>query len=534
MNNLGTLLKYDLINSYQLNSILNREDKKKFYKTLAFIILMIIAIGSFGVTVFMYFNFMVDPLKSMNMLDIIVAQGFIMSVFIIFGTSIYKAPGLIFGIKDYDMLISLPIKPWIILSVKLINLILVNYAFMAISLIPALVAYFINTKVTFIMILNAVIMYLFIPLIPIAIASIFGFIFTYISSKVRRKNIFSIISAFIVVPGILLLSSNMESIISYITKNATNVNELLNKIYPPVKYYIDGIVNMNFAGVLKFSAISVGIFILFVILLNKVFVKINSNLLESYKKNNFKMKELKEYGVVRTLFNKEVIRYISKPIVILNTSIGMFLYLIMAIGILFVGDGFIGMIFEINTTKELIPLVLIVTTSLFVALSNTTSSSISLEGENFWILKSLPIETIDIFKSKIYLNLAIIIVPILIGTPILILALNLTIMESIWLFVIPILVSFYISQMGLIVNLIFPMMIWTSEVVVVKRSISVIIAILIGGLSIATPSFIYYWFSISNVNIYLAIILIILLVVNVILYRVLRGFGTNRLEKIKI
>ncbi|MGG7076799.1 hypothetical protein [Clostridium sardiniense] len=534
MNNLGILLKYDLINSYELNSILNREDKKKFYKTLAFIILIIIGIGAFGSTVFMYFDFMVEPLKSMNMLDIIVAQGFIMSVFIILGTSIYKAPGLIFGIKDYDTLISLPIKPWIILSVKLINLILVNYVFMAISLIPALVVYFINTKVTFIMILNAFIMYLFIPLIPIAIASIFGFIFTYISSKVKHKNIFSIIAVFIIIPAILFISSNTESIISYITKNATSVNEILNRVYPPVKYYLDGIANMNFAGVLKFSAISIGIFILFIILLNKVFVKINSNLLESYKKNNFKMKELKEYGVVRTLFNKEVIRYISKPIVVLNTSIGMVLYLIMAIGVVFIGDSFIGMLFEIDTTKELVPLILIASTSLFVALSNTTSSSISLEGDNFWILKSLPIETIDIFKSKIYLNLAITIVPILIGIPILIFALDLTIIESIWLFVIPILVSFYISQMGLIINLVFPMMRWTSEVVVVKRSASAGIALLIGGLSIAIPSFIYYWFSISNTNIYLTIISIVLLIVNIILYKLLRSFGTSRLEKIKI
>lgn len=532
MSNLGILLKYDLINSYELNSILNREDKKKFYKTLAFIILMIVGVGAFGATVFMYFNFMVDPLKSMNMLNIIVAQGFIISVFIILGTSIYKAPGLIFGIKDYDTLISLPIKPWMILSVKLINLILVNYVFMAISLIPALIVYFINTKVTFIMILNAFIMYLFIPLIPIAIASIFGFIFTYISSKVKHKNIFSIIAVFIIIPAILFISSNTESIISYITKNATSVNEILNRIYPPVNYYLDGIVNISFGGVLKFSGISIGIFILFIIVLNKVFVKINSNLLESYKKNNFKMKELKEHGVVRTLFNKEVIRYISKPIVVLNTSIGMVLYLIMAIGVVFVGDSFIGMLFEIDTTKELIPLILIASTSLFVALSNTTSSSISLEGNNFWILKSLPIDPMDIFKSKILLNIAITIIPILIGASMLIIKLNLSIMEGMWLLFIPILVSFYISQMGLIINLIFPMMIWTSEVVVVKRSASVVIALLIGGLSIAIPSFVYYWFNISNVNIYLAIISSILIIFNIALYKSLKGFGKSRLEKI--
>ncbi|MDY6012697.1 MAG: hypothetical protein SPJ33_07205, partial [Clostridium sp.] len=281
MNDLITLLKYDLISSYNLNSILDRRDKKKLLKTLAFLVLLIIAILGFEISMFSYFNLMVEPLKNINMLHIIIAQGFIMSVFIIIWTSIYKAPGLLFGMKDYEFLISLPIKPWVILSSKIINLILVNYLFLAIFLIPSLIVYFINTKITFIMIINAFVMYLFIPLIPIIIASFIGFVFTYISAKVRYKNIVYIIEGIILLPIIILISSNMQFISEYIFKNAKNISDILNKIYPPLRYYINGIVYGSFSGALIFILISIATFTVFIILLNRVFVKINSKLLEN-------------------------------------------------------------------------------------------------------------------------------------------------------------------------------------------------------------------------------------------------------------
>jgi len=333
---------------------------------------------------------MVEPLKSINMLHIIIAQGFIMSIFIIIWTSIYKAPGLLFGMKDYEFLISLPIKPWVILSSKIINLILVNYLFVAIFLIPSLIVYFINTKITFIMIMNAFIMYLFIPLIPIIIASFIGFVFTYISAKVRYKNIVYIIEGIILLPIILLISSNMQFISEYIFKNAKNISDILNKIYPPLRYYINGIAYESFSGVLIFSLISISIFIIFVFLLNKIFININSKLLENYKKNSFKMKQSKEYSTLRTLFNKEFIRYVSKPVVVLNTSIGMILYLLSAVGVLFIGDNFVNILFDIDVTKEFIPLLLIVQTSFFVALSNTTSSLLKYFFLQQLLLKSIP------------------------------------------------------------------------------------------------------------------------------------------------
>lgn len=532
MNDLITLLKYDLINSYNINSILNRKNKKEKYKILSFLILMIFAGISFEISMFSYFNLMVEPLKSIDMLYIIAIQGFMISIFIILGTSIYKSPGLLFGMKDFEFLISLPIKPWVILSIKIINLILIDYLFLAISLIPALIVYFINTEVTFIMIINAIIMYIFIPFIPIVIASLIGFVFTYILSKVRYKNILYIVEGIILIPFIFFVSSNIEFILNYIFKNAESINDILFRIYPPLKYYINGIVYGSFSGALIFILISISTFTVFIILLNRVFVKINSKLLENYKKNSFKMKKVKEYNILRTLLNKEFIRYISKPVVVLNTSIGMVLYLLSVIGILFIGDEFINIIFDANVTKEFIPLLLIVQTSLFVALSNTTSSSISLEGSQFLILKSLPIDFMYVFKEKMLLNNIITIIPILIGSLIFTVKLNLSVIQGLWLLIIPTLISLFMAKIGLIINLIFPKMVWISEVIVVKRSISVMLTLLIGILTVLVPSGIYYLIDIKNTDVYLLVVSIIFILFNLIAYKILNGFGREKIKNI--
>lgn len=532
MNDLITLLKYDLVNSYNINSILIRKDKKEKYKALSFLLLMIVAVISFEISIFSYFNLMVEPLKSINMLYIIAMQGFIISIFITFVTSIYKAPGLLFGMKDFEFLISMPIKPYIILSARIINLILVNYLFLAVSLVPGLIVYFINTKLTFIMIINSIIMYIFIPFIPIITASLIGFIFTYILGKFRYKNIAYIVECVILIPLVFLISSNIEFLSNYMLNNTESLNDILFRIYPPLKYYINGIVYGKVSGVLNFILISLITFMVFVILLNKRFIKINSRLLEEYKKNDFKIKKVKEYSILRTLLNKEFIRYVSKPVVILNTSIGMALYIFSLIGTLFIGDEFINRIFDINVSKEFLPLLLIVQTSILVALTNTTSSSISLEGSQFSILKSLPIDFMDVFKAKMLLNNIITIIPITIGSVIFTIKLNLSVMQGFWLLIIPVLISLFMAKVGLIMNLIFPKMIWSSEVIAVKRSISVMLTLAIGILTVLISAFIYMLISKININIYLLFLSIIFILLNLILYKILKRFGIEKVKNI--
>lgn len=88
------------------------------------------------------------------------------------------------------------------------------------------------------------------------------------------------------------------------------------------------------------------------------------------------------------------------------------------------------------------------------------------------------------------------------------------------------------AKIGLIINLIFPNMIWISEVIVVKRSISVMLTLLIGILTVLVPSGIYYLIDIKNTDVYLLVVSIIFILFNLIAYKILNGFGREKIKNI--
>ena len=100
----------------------------------------------------------------------------------------------------------------------------------------------------------------------------------------------------------------------------------------------------------------------------------------------------------------------------------------------------------------------------------TTAASISLEGKNFWLLQSLPVKMKQIASAKIMLNLTFAVPSSLIASTCISIALESTIIETIFNFIIPITLVVFGSVVGLYMNILNPMMEWDSDIVPVKQS----------------------------------------------------------------
>lgn len=96
----------------------------------------------FLVMAILYFELMAKGLNQFGLLDMLLVMGFIISSAIILFTSIYKAQGILFSFKDYDLLMSLPIKKSDILISKMVELLAVNYFFSLFVLLPSGMIYF--------------------------------------------------------------------------------------------------------------------------------------------------------------------------------------------------------------------------------------------------------------------------------------------------------------------------------------------------------------------------------------------------------
>ena len=115
----------------------------------------------------------------------------------------------------------------------------------------------------------------------------------------------------------------------------------------------------------------------------------------------------------------------------------------------------------------------------------TTATSISMEGKNWWILKSLPLSPKSVLNAKILMNLLLMLPFYLISEVLLIPALKPeTFFDGFFLCLIPAVIILFSCVYGITVNLHFPVMEWESEVRIVKQSASSMLGGM-GGLILA-------------------------------------------------
>ena len=125
--------------------------------------------------------------------------------------------------------------------------------------------------------------------------------------------------------------------------------------------------------------------------------------------------------------------------------------------------------------------------SCLLCMTSITACSISMEGNTFWQIQTLPVTAKEFYDSKILANLSVgapfyFVAVILMG-----LAVKPTGLKLVWLVVIPVCYMLFSCVAGITVNLAFPVLKWENEVRVVKQSASMLVTMLIGMLSSILP-----------------------------------------------
>lgn len=262
---------------------------------------------------------------------------------------------------------------------------------------------------------------------------------------------------------------------------------------------------------------------LFIKIFIKLFEKINELLSEGDSGLNKNRIVIEKNSVLKSLIKKELSMYFSIPIYVINTIIGPAIILLGSLATIFLEKEEILRVLEINASEEFTLILVIGFLIGTISLSCTTNSSISLEGKNLWILKSLPIRVMDVFKGKIILNLILVLPVTLIASIIFKFTLGYSYLELLYVVVLTGIYATIISIIGIIANLFFPRLNWTSATQVVKQSFSVILVMLASLVIVGIPVITVIKFNVINImkintialisTIYLLLVLISSLIV---------------------
>ena len=404
---------------------------------------------------------------------------------------VYKTGALLFNCKDDQLLLSLPIKRSTVLFVRIFKFYVFEVIFNSIWLLPIMIAYIRWAEtIDWTYYLVSIIMLFLLPVIPIVLSCIVGAITSSLSSRFKYKNAAQIIISMAVCLGVIYLSMNLEGLYKYIITHSTSINDLITKIYYPAGVYADLIIKFDIVKLLIFIGVNLIIFTLGVLLLSKVYFKINSRLKKVTTSRKVKIDNLviKKNSSMISLIKKEFNTFFKTPVFIVNAGFSLVLFILISIVLCIKFNDFLPILTDqtsgfgysketIMNNLSLLVFILVLFTSFTTSITN---SVISLEGRNINILKSLPIKTKDILLSKIFGSLALTIPVLLVGDIILFIRFNINPIECILLLVLSILLPLVPSFIGIITNLKYPKLDWENEAEVVKQSTSSFMAVMTG------------------------------------------------------
>ena len=124
---------------------------------------------------------------------------------------------------------------------------------------------------------------------------------------------------------------------------------------------------------------------------------------ESSAKSSFKKTAIKQNSTFKAFLKLNMKQYFSSSVYVTNTIIGPILLLAASILSIFFGEKVTEIFAQTGLNKALIVII-----PLWVLmLAPTTTSAISMEGKNFYLMRVLPVSKKDFYNAKLAVNLVI-------------------------------------------------------------------------------------------------------------------------------
>lgn len=528
MNNIISLVKLYYTGVLGINKVKYSKDKKEKRNALGTSALILFTVVMMIVYVFMYCFGIADSYGVIAGYQVIIAMMMAMTSVMCFINTALKGSGMLFRSHDDDLLTSMPIPFSQLITAKLINLYLFNLFFSAFIMIPTVIVYSMRVAVGLPFMLFTTVGILCIPILPMIVASGVSILIELFSGRFRYKNLINLVLTFAFLSLIMLGSFSMQSMdMKKIIDLADFIMQKIYALYPLTKLFTLAVTQINLMYLLTFVLAALLPFAAFAWLTARYHNTINEFLTPISHHTEYHDQSLKTSSVLKALYQKDLKYYFSCNIYVFNT---IFASIMMVGAAVYLYIQRTQVLLTLAVTPQLIDglyALVPVALCMFISMACTTSVALSLEGPMFPFIKSLPLQPLEVYLSKILVNLTITIPALFIAVPLASLAIKLSLFHIVMSFVIPCLFALLMAQLGILINLYFPKFDWSSEVVMVKQSLNVIVAMLVNFLIVAAMAVPLFKTSPDLHPLMLIGFSGILVLLNGTIYRALKSWGSK-------
>ena len=460
-----------------------RGKKKPVSGIAALALLAFIAVYISGV----YSSMIAAALAPVGLAHLVILLMSVLAVVLCFTFTIFAAQGVIFGGKDNDLMLSLPIPPFMLMLCRTLALYVENLVFSVFVMIPAGVAYLVAGGGTggALFLVRLLVCAVLLALLPTALSLAVGAVVAWVSSKFKRQGIlgtvlytvfFLLLMAFM-----MYVSFSMEDLAA----QAAGLEAAFTGWGVPFLLTVDAACRGDLLALLLLSLLCLAPFLILVWLFGRAYKKIVTGLSSRAARSDYRLGRLSASGSRRALLRKEAKKFFGTPIYFLNAGIGLVMLLLGSVAAIFFRDNVEEVLIEIADAGAEVPIFPLLTVAACFLLSMTelTACSISLEGRQLWILKEAPIPAGGIFAVKVGFQLLLELPCLAVSTLCLAIAFSLTPVQALLFFLAGASVGTCTALLGLMVNLALPKLDAPNDTVVVKQSASVLVCTL-GGMAL--------------------------------------------------
>lgn len=426
-------------------------------------------------------------LAPMGMLPLVVMMMPVLAVAAGLFFTLFAAQGIVFGGRDNDLMLSMPVSAFALLLSRVLALYLENLVFSLVVMLPAGAAYLWyggEGGLRFALVLLLCVPFL--ALLPTMLALVGGFALSWLSGRFARRRAVSLLLYLILLVLALAGGVKIDLLLADMASAAAGIQASMSVWGLPFLWLRQAACGGDAAALLRFCALCLLPFLALVWLFAGQYKKIVTGLTSRGARSDYRLGHVAALGARRALLKKEAARFFGTPIYLFNTGIGLIFLLAGGVFALFTGRYVPAVLDQLALLSGGQPPAVLLAAAVCFLLSTVavTASSISLEGRQLWILKESPVSAGTLFAVKAGFQLLLVLPVLVLSTACLALACGLTAGE--WLLVLLPGAAFSVASalFGLYINLCFPRLDAPNDMVVVKQSAAAMLGIFLPMLAL--------------------------------------------------
>lgn len=527
---LKTLLKvqFAALKASLLRSRRKQQAKGGTARGIGIAVLFVYVIGCFCIMFGSLFSSLCLPLHQLDLDWLYFAIAGLMAFMLTFVGNVFATQTQLFDAKDNELLLSLPIKPKFILGSRMLLLLALDLGYVLLVMVPAGVVYYRTLSPSFLGIVFFVISTLLLPMMVQAFSCLIAWIISLIGSKMRNKNIITMVISLLFLAAYFYLYGKVGDIVSGLIANGTAVAAVFRQYAFPAYYFGVGIAQHNLTYLLLFTVCTLVVFELVYLILSRSFRQITTAK-QGAARIEYKEKSMRVKSASSALLRKDFRHFIGNPMYVLNAAMGEILLIIATVSVLVKRELLTELLPILNGQGDYVGLILCVILCGISCTNLISAPSVSLEGKNLWIAQSIPVPASAVLRAKAKLQMLICIPVTVVASLVTGWALKISLPMLAFVVLLPAAFNAFSALLGVAVNLRFPKFDYINETAVIKQSMSTMVC-MFGTMAVVLVLSLLYALVLSAVSpmAYLAACLVLILAADVLLWRYLAHGGSIR------